>query len=154
MVGRNLGAIILIIIAIKYLKRKPQEVKETIAPSLPPHVIANERLMEIKTKQVWKTGRIKQYHSDISETVRGYIEGRFDVNALEYTTNEIMQSLRYKTIAPEVLEKLNQILVLADLVKFAKELPVPDENIKSIELAIEFVEQTKLEITPPEEDND
>jgi c-di-GMP-related signal transduction protein len=45
----------------------------------------------------------------------------------------------------EVLRnKLKQILMLSDMVKFAKELPLPNENEMSIDNAFEFVNRTVL----------
>lgn len=35
-------------------------------------------------------------------------------------------------------------MLLADLVKFAKEIPIGDENEESMQLALSFVEETKL----------
>ena len=56
-------------------------------------------------------------------------------------------------IEPEVL---NQLLVLSDLVKFAKEQPLANENEMSLINAIEFVQNTKQiineEVPPLRED--
>ena len=41
---------------------------------------------------------------------------------------------------------LRQILVMADLVKFAREKPSPAENEQKMEDAIEFISQTKEEL--------
>ena len=62
-----------------------------------------------------------------------------------------MQSLRFHDIQPDVLSKLNQVLMLADLVKFAKEKPLPNENDSSILNAVEFIKSTRQLIQPTEE---
>ena len=51
------------------------------------------------------------------------------------------------------MNKLTQTLTLADLVKFAKEQPLPNENEMSIAAAIEFVNTTKLIITENKDAN-
>ena len=52
-------------------------------------------------------------------------------------------------IAPADLNKLQQILVMADLVKFAKQNPLPADNEQSMENAISFILQTKEEPAAP-----
>ena len=99
---------------------------------------------------MWQGGKVKAYHSQISEVLREYIEHRYHVNALEETTDEIIHGLRLHSIPQEMISKLMQILFLADLVKFAKENPLPSENDMSIINAIEFINTTKIvtEISP------
>jgi hypothetical protein len=146
--------IIGVIYLIKFLKnRKPVEVIEEIIPQIPVHIIALEKLEKIKAEKLWQEGKVKLYHSHISEILREYIENRYQVNALEETTTEILHGLRLHNISPELMNKLTQTLTLADLVKFAKEKPLANENEMSIAAAIEFVTATKLiiknETLPP-----
>jgi hypothetical protein len=143
-----------IIYLIKFLKnRKPAEVEEEIVPEIPVHIIALEKLEKIKEEKLWQNGKVKSYHSHISEILREYIENRYQVNALEETTSEILHGLRLHNISPELMNKLTQTLTLADLVKFAKEQPLPNENEMSIAAAIEFVNTTKLIITENKDAN-
>lgn len=138
---------------IKYLKnRKTKEKPEEIIPDIPIHVIALEKLEKVKSDKLWQSGKIKDYHSHISEILREYIENRYQVNALEETTSEIMHGLRLQNISPELMNKLTQTLTLADLVKFAKEQPLANENEMSINNAIEFVNATKIENIEPAKD--
>lgn len=145
-------AIIIIIVVIRYLKNKPEPIVEEVIPEVPDYVTAIDRLTKLREQKLWKKGKVKQYHSEISEITRSYLESRFNISALESTTDEIMQSLRFQTIQPQSLSKLNQVLMLADLVKFAKEQPLPNENELSITNAIDFVHETKI-ITQPKEEN-
>ena len=143
-----LVAIIGLVYLIKFLKnRKPEEVPEEIVPEIPPHIIALEKLEKIQAEKLWQDGKVKLYHSHISEILREYIENRYHINALEETTSEILHGLRLQVISPELMNKLTQTLTLADLVKFAKEQPLPNENEMSIASAKEFVNTTKLLIT-------
>jgi len=57
-----------------------------------------------------------------------------------------MYGLRLHAIPNDVKEKLFQVLTLADLVKFAKEQPLANENDMSLIYSIEFINQTKLVI--------
>ena len=147
--------IIGIVYLIKFLKnRKPAKIIEEVVPEIPVHIIALEKLEKIRDEKLWQSGKVKLYHSHISEILREYIEHRYQVNALEETTSEILHGLRLQNISPELMNKLTQTLTLADLVKFAKEQPLPNENEMSIAAAIEFVNTTKLiinnETLPPD----
>jgi hypothetical protein len=59
------------------------------------------------------------------------------------TSGEILNEIRKLSDADSVYENLKQILSVADLVKFAKYKPYPDENDLSIMNAYLFVNQTR-----------
>jgi hypothetical protein len=88
---------------------------------------------------------VKQYYSSISETIRLYIEERFNVRALESTTDEIMTAFRSQVIDAQSKEKLQQLLTLSDLVKFAKQFPIENEHLFTLQNAFDFVNGTKRE---------
>jgi hypothetical protein len=126
-------------------KRKNKSVVEKIEQVIiiPPHEIALQRLEELKKQQLWQNNQLKEYHALLSEIVRSYLEHRYQFNALEFTTDEIMHSIRNIDIPSEAGAKLRQLLVLSDMAKFAKEQPLPNENELSMSNAIEFVNMTK-----------
>ena len=62
--------------------------------------------------------------------------------ALELTTEEILFNLKPKVKNKE-LENIKNLLIRADLVKFAKSQPIVSENIESVTDAILFIEKTK-----------
>jgi hypothetical protein len=132
------------IFLIRYFRRKKHQPAIVLEkePALPPHVIAIQKLEQIKDQKLWQAGQVKDYHSAITEVVRIYLEDRFKINALEQTSDEIILSCRSLPIEAEPKMKLQQMLKLADLVKFAKVLPLPNENELSIAHAIEFVSAT------------
>lgn len=113
----------------------------------PAHITALERLDRLRREKAWQhNSTLKQYHTEVSETLRQYIEERFNLPALELTTDETLQVCRYSGVIKTVeLEHLQQVLTLADYVKFAKIKPYPNENELSLENAFKFVETTKQE---------
>ncbi|MBW6484391.1 MAG: hypothetical protein K0B10_15215 [Vicingaceae bacterium] len=146
-IALGITIILLIIYLIKYLKnRKPTEQVKEIVPDIPNYIIALERLEKLREQKLWQAGKVKMYHSEISEILREYIESRFQINAMEETTDEIMYALRLQNIPNDVKEKLHQTLKLADLVKFAKEQPLANENDMSLIVSIEFINQTKITV--------
>lgn len=140
---------LLIWLLVKYLN-KPKVIPKPIiiTPKTPPHITALERLGKLKDDKLWQQGKLKQYHSELSDILRQYIEHRFYINAMEQVTDEIMYAFRTAEVSDEMKAKLRQVLFLADLVKFAKEQPLPNENDQSMTYAIEFVNGTKKEIAP------
>jgi hypothetical protein len=139
------------IFLIRFLKNRPEKIiEEEIIPEIPPHITALEKLAQLQKDKLWQDGKVKRFHSEISEIVREYLERRYTVHALENTTDEIMQRIRYHVILPDQLTKLNKILVVSDLVKFAKEQPSASENDSSLLNAIEFVKNTQQIIENPE----
>lgn len=125
--------------------RQKAVMPEPEKPKVPAHLTALENLERIRTEQVWKDGKIKEYYSSISDTLRLYIEERYGLPALESTTDEIMLAFRSQVIDPKSLEILRQILQLSDLVKFAKMFPLEIEHEQTIRLAFDFVNGTKRE---------
>jgi hypothetical protein len=136
---------LLIYVIIRLLKRKPVLVMGKPKPSLPPHVIALSELDKIKNEKLWQQGREKEFHTQVTDVLRNYIEGRFGINAMEMTSDEILAYLSVNKEAEPVFDQLKQILKSADLVKFAKMKFLPTENEQSITNAYLFINETKRE---------
>ncbi|NTV82670.1 MAG: hypothetical protein HGA23_00035 [Bacteroidales bacterium] len=144
----GLVLLILIIAALVYYyykkkKLQPPVVATRLNTTIPPYEAAIEALDSLRLKKLWQSGRTKEYYSELTEIVREYIELRFPVRAMEMTTSEINAALRQTEVSATSREKLNQVLILADLVKFAKEQPLPLENEQSMIQCVDFVRETK-----------
>lgn len=142
-------AAILVILILIYVFIKVSRIKPPMViieePKIPAHIIALEKLDKLKEEKLWQEGKLKQYHSNLTDIVREYIENRFRIQALEQTTDEILFGLRNVAIDEESKSRLKQILLLADLVKFAKEQPMSNQNELSLSNTYEFVNGTKRE---------
>lgn len=136
----------------KYWQKKP--VFETAAkPILPPHVIALNQLDKIKQEKPWQQGRNKEYHTELTNVIREYIECVFEIKSMEMTSEEILDYLRTLRFEKKsAYLALQQIFQLADLVKFAKWHPNPDEHELSLQNAYLFVNETKKEEEKPLEE--
>lgn len=126
-------------------KNKPKgPVKVPVIPKEPAHIIALRELEQLKSEEIWQTGKHKEYYSRLTEIVRTYIEYRFSIPALEKTSDEIISALKVADVAEsEAISKLAGTFADADLVKFAKMNPLPEENERGMRNAINFVEVTK-----------
>lgn len=131
-----------------YIKWKKKNVPLFIRPEKPAepaHIIALRELDRIKVQKLWQQEKIKQYYSEVSDTIRIYIQNRFGIQALEQTSAETIGVLKFRRdlIDSTSLDQLQHILSLADLVKFAKYTPLPDDNNQTLMNAYFFVNQTK-----------
>lgn len=132
-----------------YNKRKrPVVVQVPKGPVTPPWEIALAAFDRIEKEATWKSGNDKLYHSSIADTLREYIEAQLKLPALESTTDETLILLKRSLAQTETIELIRQVLTLADLVKFAKEKPLPAEHERSLSLARQFVLLTRPEILP------
>lgn len=129
-----------ILFRIRNSKQEEVEQPEIIIPA---HEIANTKLFKLKEEKLWQQGKIKEYHSQVTYIVREYLENRFGVNALEYTTEETIRALKNKDFDESHKNKLREILQRADLVKFAKDKPGPEVHEEAMTVAKDFVKQTK-----------
>lgn len=135
----------------RYKQRLSTPTEADVLASLPPHVAAFKALDTLKQERPWLYGRNKEYYTRLSDILRLYIERRFQVNAPEMTTSEILDLFRRDKLTQSVYQNLKQILQLSDLVKFAKLGPQESEHELSLMNAYLFVNQTKIEERPDPE---
>jgi hypothetical protein len=141
-----LAVILLALAAIWYIRRRRKNkpiLDIRLKVPLKPHEIALKELNELRTKKLYQSGYIKQYHTEITDILRKYIEDRFLIPAMESTSDEIITDLgRTGLVETADVGTLRSVLVLADLVKFAKAVPAPEENESSLTSAVSFVNDT------------
>lgn len=146
----------LLVLGIHWWLKKRNPIRDLLfkeKPKEPAHVIALRALERIKSEKLWQKGQVKLFYSQLTDTLRVYMEERFSFPAMEQTTPEILKSLKTVDLADDkLLPKVQKILETADLAKFAKYEPLPDENDLCLISALFFVNQTKAEeIKSPEE---
>lgn len=126
----------------KYRKQKPVVV-ERPKPKDPAHIWARKELKKLEDDKLWQQDDVKQYYSRLTDILRLYLEYRYEWLALESTTEEIEANIDRYHIKNKARESLLSILRNADLVKFAKMLPLPDANIQAMEDAYRFIDFTE-----------
>ncbi len=112
-------------------------------PKRPAHELAFEELQQLRASDLLQRGEVKAFYSILSEIVRRYIEGRYEVMALEMTTYEVNQALRKVESNLNACDEAREILEASDLVKFAKLIPPIEQGETLINRAEAFVETTK-----------
>lgn len=134
---------LLIYFIIRIRDNKPIIRKVKVEAKLPPHQLAMREIERIKGEQIWQKGKSKEYYTELTDALRTYIRDRFDFNALEMTSSEIIDKLM-EMKDKEAISDLKYLFQTADLVKFAKHDPQMNENDANLINAIDFINETKL----------
>jgi hypothetical protein len=109
-------------------------------PVIPPHVRARRRLEEALAL----IGQPREFCILVSDTIRGYLEERFNFHAPERTTEEFLYELRETNLlTPDQKESLGRFLQKCDLVKFARYEPGEPELRDLHQAALRLVEETE-----------
>ena len=126
----------------KYYKKGVNPLKPS-RKRLPPYEEAMINLQNLKAAQLWQQGQEKEYFTGLTDILRVYIDRRFDINAVEMTSSQIIETLKKNDETRAVNEQLGMILEIADIVKFANARPLADDNEVAYQRAVNFVEATR-----------
>ena len=114
-----------------------------------PEERALDRLEKLREEHLWQGGKTKEYHTELTEAVRVFIEEATGIHATEMTSDETMESI--ENLALNIDKTLlRDIFTTADLVKFAKNNPLPHEHDRSMSEAVAFVKQLWQAVKPQE----
>ena len=136
-------ALLLAWIIVRFIKNKPLIRIVRVKPKKPSHFTALEKMEEIKgDKSLYGETGVKEYYTRLTDTLREYMQNRYEFNATDMTTAEIIDNLlRYND--KDAIREVKELLDVADLVKFAKFQPTQYENDTNLRNAVEFVNATK-----------
>ena len=123
---------------IRIVRRKRKE---------PAHKVALTAIERIKTERTCAPEDSKEYYTQLTDTLRTYIQERYGFSAMEMTSGEIIERLTQEN-DEEALAELRELFQTADLVKFAKWTTLINENDANLMTALEYINQTKQEEDP------
>lgn len=149
-----LGALILIGLGYWLYKRWKRKKRQSLPSAQPlelPHEKALNQLKHLEDERLWQKGYIKEYHDQLTDIIRDYLEHLLNIKALELTTSEIMEELHGRALSKDQKEKLQQLFNTADMAKFAKAQPSAEENEQALTIAYAFIYDTR---GPLKEDQD
>ena len=119
-------------------------------PPKPPYEEALEALRLLDARDLLRQGLVKEYVFELSEILKRYTERRFGCNAIEFTTDELLQWLRSCELERTVKRHAERFFADTDPVKFAKWLP-DDETLGRFRQDVRsFVEATRPGAEQPE----
>jgi hypothetical protein len=147
LVGAAFLAIILLVLWLlrRYWPKKAEVPVEGVSVIVEPaHLIALRRLEALQEAGYLESGGFKIFYSELSEIIREYMENRFQIRALEMTTEEFWVHLTTNNcLNREQQLLLGEFLNFSDLVKFAKHLPFLDEAGRALSKSRQLIEETK-----------
>ena len=142
--GAALVALAAIMFALEWRRRHKRP-----TPELPPHEWAVRELARLEGMGLPQHGQAERFHTLLSDTIRRYLELRFQLRAPRQTTTEFLEAMR---TAPQLdadqRNLLQGFLERCDLAKFARADYSADECRATTEMARSFVDQTKPAPTP------
>jgi hypothetical protein len=135
--------------ALWFYDRYRRRVRPELAPALvvdtrSPEEIAYAELDRIETLNLPARHQIKEHFSLVDLCLRRYIEGRYQIPALEQTRFELQSAFHRAAVLAEDKAEFMAILGESDLVKFARYLPHADNVAGLIQRA-----RTLVRITTP-----
>ncbi|MDA3779630.1 MAG: hypothetical protein PF487_05305 [Bacteroidales bacterium] len=148
----GLAAIILLLVIIYIIRKikKKEPIIKISKPSEPPYIIALRGLNNLKKQKLWQEGKIKMYHTKLTDIVRTYMFNRYNIKTYERTSAEILVDLKTSDFKDDdSYNLLKDVFYISDIVKFAKYSPLASDNELCLENALKFIENTKS----PEEDS-
>ena len=144
-----LGALLLVLLifGIWYWRkhRKPKVDADgniVRGPVIPPYDKAVGDLKRLREEKIWQSGKVKEYFSSLTDIAREYIEGQFGVNAVEMTTDDILEEIKPFHFPKETYDKLKDTMEVADLVKFAKYSASTLESDTALNSMTDFVNES------------
>jgi len=151
-----IGLGILIVLAvgiwllIEWLKKRKANKELTPEQMMSPYEYAQLQITEIEKEELLKAGKTKEYYSRLTDVMRLYMERQMNINAMESTADELIDKMKELRLATELKEKIDRLLHLSALVKYAKEKPGVSQNDEALITVKHFLEQTK----PAEKEED
>ena len=117
----------------------------------PPRERALAALARLQESGLAEAGEFKGYHSALSQIVREFLADHDAPWGLDLTTPELVAAVGRERVEPGEVLVLGQLLVGADLVKFARSRPTLDEATGSMESTRRWIEAFELPEEEPEE---
>ena len=132
-----------------------QHIKQLVTAATPvdtrtPQERASERLEKLRNQRLWQVGKTKEYYTELTDTVRTFIEETTGIRATDMTSDETLDAIRQY----DGKEMLSGIFHIADMVKFAKSEPMPHEHDLALDNAIHYVDTLWEQVKPRKEGND
>jgi hypothetical protein len=128
----------LLFVAWRYWQKRRAQV--LVVPPIPPHVRARQKLQEALAL----ISQPRPFCILVSDTIRFYLEERFEFRAPERTTEEFLHELQATNLlSADQKRSLGDFLQRCDLVKFARYEPHQPELEDLHTSALRLVEETE-----------
>lgn len=143
-------ALLLLAAAIYFFRNRrkaPIPLHPQAAPALPPKDEALAALKQLEDEKLYDKGEYKQHYFRLTEIMRKFLSGTYQFRAQEMTTKRIIKKSEKYLQNPSLQAQLSGLLLTADLIKFAKMQPTPEESLESLHIARNIVSMARTNET-------
>ena len=140
------GVVFLLLVGVLYyLNKQYQKKRDALLEEIPPFDRAIQELKALESQVLNEQEEYKLYYSRLTDVVRRYLEEEASIDALESTSDELLEKLELRKdagtldLSIETLNNLKKVLQNADLVKFARSAPalgIATEDRKMVEQVV------------------
>ena len=148
-----------LLLAILYvLNRQYKKKKAALLEEIPPFDRAIQELKALENELPQAQEEYKHYYSKLTDVVRRYLEEEAGIDALESTSDELLDKLELRIdagtldLSLETLNNLKKVLQNADLVKFARSAPAIGIATTDRAMVEQVVIETKEALPAPTEE--
>jgi hypothetical protein len=151
-----LGVLLAAAVVLWWLHRRYAARLAAVAPPddpfhrMPPHEWVYKELRHLLERRIPEQGQVDLFYSELSRILKRYLGGRFRIDLMEHTTDEIAPLLEQVGARARPLATVSRVLGECDRVKFARERPGADAWRAVVEAVYEIVDETKPIDTPTE----
>lgn len=131
----------------RILKRR-REKKLPPEMLLSPYERAKFRLDRLDREKLIEKGQVKDFYIELTDVIRLYLDEQYGIPAPESTSEETLRDVRKLHLGKEQYGKLRDLLLDADLVKFAKMFPGGSENERYRKYTEEIVDSLRPQENP------
>ena len=110
---------------------------------LSPYERAKFRLDRLDREKLLEKGQVKDFYIALTDVIRLYLDEQYGIPAPESTSDQTLRDVRKLPLTREQYGKLRDLLLDADLVKFAKMFPSAPENERYRQYTEELVESLR-----------
>ena len=138
----------LLFLFVRLSDRRPVVRYLRIKAPTPPHKVAIEAIEALRLQEGRVADGQKSYFMKLTDVLRTYLFERFGFNAREMTSAEILRQLELSGDSA-ALSELREVLMTADLVKFARHEASLAESDRALLQAADYVRSTRPAVDPP-----
>lgn len=125
-----------------WLMLRKRQVLALVVPPVPPHIRAKQKLAEA----LLFISDSNRFCTEVSNTLRYYLEDRFKLRAPERTTEEFLIELQTsRHLTSDQKQSLREFLQSCDLVKFARFEPTETTLRQLHDAALRLVDETQFD---------
>lgn len=131
----------------QFKKRKTNAPSPKLEPQIPADQWALEALANLESKGLWQAGENKAYYSELVDILRVFLEKQHGLKTMELTADELILKIKPLVKEDALYRQMKESLSLSALVKFAKQKPLPEENVQALAGIREFVKSHQIQKT-------